>query len=47
VVLEVEEAGGLEAFENCGSGLLLCGSVAGEEGGEVNELRMLDGFRGL
>jgi hypothetical protein len=38
VVLEVDEAGGLEAFEDCGGGLLLCGRVAREEGGEVDEL---------
>jgi hypothetical protein len=38
VILEVDEAGGLEAFENCGGRLLLCGRVAGQEGGEVDEL---------
>ena len=38
VVLEVDEAGVLEAFEHRIGGLLLCVRVAGEEGGEVDEL---------
>jgi hypothetical protein len=38
VVLDVDEAGGLEAFEDCGGRLLLCGRVARQKGGEVDEL---------
>jgi hypothetical protein len=43
VVLEVDEAGGLEALENGGGGLLLCGGVTREEGGEVDELEVFSG----
>ena len=47
MVLEIDEAGVLEAFEDCGGGLLLCGGVTGEEGREVDELGMLEWFRGF
>jgi hypothetical protein len=38
MVLEVDEAGILEAFENGFGGRLLRGGVGGEEGREVDEL---------